>query len=408
MLSRTATWLVIVAVFHKYTDAVTRDVQHVLETGTLSGLVSSTIDTDLAQTKVKQALLAETAKVEKLEAQQRQILVAQQAALNELLAQQRQLRSSQESLELQQKQLQLREAAAAADLSLLNATVDLDSSSRQGASLGNQLLDSSHGAAPAPVPAGYIPPWRPIEPPNTTVDDFPDKPPLTLKSEAAPLIKAVGPTLGHGPIVTFETGLRMERHFVTLSGRRDSRVADLSGKYLYAAHMAYWSLHSHSYFYEANGRKLAVFRKTLLALRRVFEVAVYEPICPTQQPQEEHDVGDVPLYPFARVTKWIATFTSRWTVERYTCDGSLIIQYEIKSRYLFSMTSHYDIDEEHSTLPIGTIDQPNLFEATTRYDLWLAKGVDMSFIAALAVMLDLNGMAGEQKPKDKKEKDDKD
>jgi len=129
---------------------------------------------------------------------------------------------------------------------------------------------------------------------------------------------------------------------------------------------------------------LADFRDTFWALRQIWEVRTYNNTCGATVQDAKID-GKKSKYPFARMTKHFWTFYSHYTLERYTCDGSLAGVWYMAPRYWVSAIHHWDVRESSTSRLIGTIDERfTVFRRT--YDAKVAPGMDKALFAHATIL----------------------
>eukprot|EP00933_Yihiella_yeosuensis_P063309 TRINITY_DN6641_c0_g1_i3.p1 TRINITY_DN6641_c0_g1~~TRINITY_DN6641_c0_g1_i3.p1 ORF type:complete len:314 (-),score=29.61 TRINITY_DN6641_c0_g1_i3:412-1353(-) len=234
------------------------------------------------------------------------------------------------------------------------------------------------------------PPDLPVINETLDLEDFPEAPPIAL---AAPNESPVPEEerLSRGALTSDTTGLRLRRTIFAWTSR-DVTVANRLGHYMFATSGLIWSLHAHTYFYDAeSGKQLGVITKPIWTFHRIFELASYSPVCATQKPQEERGPSDSLLYPHARLTKHLFSLYDHWTLELYQCDGSLKESWDIRSRYWVSLLHHYDVREKAvSDKILGTIDQAYFFQMSPNYNAFVRKGEDETLFAAVASLVDID------------------
>lgn len=225
-------------------------------------------------------------------------------------------------------------------------------------------------------------------PANETLDDFPEQPPVQL---ALPRNASNETLLGN--LTTKIVGFRLRRTILSVTGR-DISIADSTGTYRYATDGQYFTFNSLTELFAAQtGRRIAMIAKLQFAMHRIYDVGSYDPVCPSQEPWPEQGPQNSTLYPFARLTKSALSLYDHWTLERFSCNGSLTPLWQISSRHAVSLRHHYDVTEvsdDAPAWPIGTIDQSYYFQFTPHYDAWLAAGRDEGLFVAVGVLIDLD------------------
>lgn len=232
-----------------------------------------------------------------------------------------------------------------------------------------EYYNASSGAPPS------LPPLAPGEP----LHDLPDEPPVELApSGTFPSDHFLGPLTSNARL------LRVRKSVISTSGR-EYTVADAAGSYLFATQQA-GSTHTDLYS-GSNGKRLAIIMHKWKFLHWTFKIMSYSPACPEQARFAELGPAGVPLYPHAQLTKW-NEFYNHWTLSRYTCNGSLLDVWDIKSRYYFSFLHHFDFCEAGGAL-VGTMDSvfPSLSE---QYNVWITKHEDQTLLVATAILIDMN------------------
>lgn len=204
-----------------------------------------------------------------------------------------------------------------------------------------------------------------------------------------------GPVLANGLVTRGISGVHVRRNMLSVTGH-DLTVSDDHGGYMYGSEGNFFTLHSRTHMYEARtGRPLAEITSPIFHIHRKYEIGqLYFPICPGQSKYESTSLGDV--YPFARITKRLLTMYAHYDVERYNCDGSLTPLWEVKSTHWASMKVHYTVTESGSSYPIGTIDQPSMFQLTANYDSYVSANEDLTLFAAVTIIMDMSILKDEK------------
>lgn len=203
-----------------------------------------------------------------------------------------------------------------------------------------------------------------------------------------------GRTLDGAAPLAQRAAFQIRRTWFSLTGM-DYTGKNPNGTYLFGSQGDFWTMHRHTHFFDGvSGLRLAEFKAQLFTLRRVFDILSYKPLCLDQVP-EECDSGGLPLFKFAKVTKWLQPMWPRWTVERYHCDGTVgSVLWEVATRHWFDIVDRYDMTSPGVAGPVGTLDQAALFQVASTHDVWLAAGQDLALGAATAFLVDATRLVG--------------
>merc|ERR1740121_861301 len=100
---------------------------------------------------------------------------------------------------------------------------------------------------------------------------------------------------------------------------------------------------------------LAYWSDTLWSLRTIWEIYTYNNTCDVPLKGTLND-GEVQVYPLARMSKHFFSVYSHFTMERYECDGSLRVVWDIAPKYWLAVLRHWVVHEPSGRL-VGTIDE---------------------------------------------------
>lgn len=226
--------------------------------------------------------------------------------------------------------------------------------------------------------------------------------------------KKVSPFLGHGPVMNSSpqhwkiapyghppfartlanwvkanasTGI----HLYMPTNRHRLAVSDAHGDYVFVGDFTKYSWHSRVHMSEAHtGKMLVEMTRRNEALREIWEIGQWFPICPSQGKYESTRRGDV--YPYARLTKRLrmADKDASYDVELYNCNGSLTHLWSIHDEMLPGtedvMKHVLMVFETANRSAIGVITQPLIEERHNGVNCYVADGEDLLLFAAVSMI----------------------
>jgi len=232
------------------------------------------------------------------------------------------------------------------------------------------------------------PPLEPLKKSRIAISDFPVHAPVQLAREGRTTIDNT--TLAGGPLTQEATGLRIDTGSASFALGKKVYVADANGSYVFATEPELLSIQWHTHFYDARtGGRLAFIKNSMFPLHHVWEAAAYDPVCPTQDSQGQ-SYKNVPLYSFARLKRKPFKFYTQWTLERYKCDGSLELVWDISPRYWSATKVYYNFFEPGTVDPVATLDETGFLSLPYGYNGWLTKHEDLKLFALTTLMMDLS------------------
>jgi len=209
-------------------------------------------------------------------------------------------------------------------------------------------------------------------------------PNVSKKKSKIPSTLTINQTV-HNKLTDKETNVQL-REMLSWSGDSFS-VLDENSHILYNIKGKLFSLRDTMTIYDSTNHKVAVVQQKIFSLRTIFQIFKYKPVCP-EQPSTEKDRDNIPLYPFACITKYIFSMLQKYVYKLYNGKNKQGKTIMTINRQL-SIKKNYIIKNSNQNI-VGKIRQTSFFQIKEAniYALTVAPNNDLLGCIILAVIAD--------------------